>query len=456
MARWDVQVLGVDQGRPLPVVIADVARRLGAEPSEIERLVAHAPTALVIDLDEEAAKRLVLELRTIGLRVKPRPSSAEPPPPAPTPAPTARASVAPRSIAPSEPLSVPETRAGLPADDLGGAASPRSSLEEMYEQSRASSGGTGLELEDVSPARPRLSAGVGREADSRRPGPVGAPAAPSAPSSAAPEASLAPPSRRPPPAAPSPSTSADPDGDASPRVFWSALPSAFLVPLRGPVLPGLVAAPICVGVAVLATIFGTFTAAVLVLVLMAAFLGITLQVAHRCLWATAVGERMPATLPSDFLSEYAFPGLGVMILVGIFSALTGWAAAQGLAMGAPMLVVQAGFFLYALYLVIGFALSAASRSAIGYLDVPRIVRILVRAPVPVLAIAAIGALVQGGATAIAGAQFAAVMTDEPGIGAALLAAAFAVYLVALAAAYGAALTATMMGMLFWARPDVAG
>lgn len=221
-------------------------------------------------------------------------------------------------------------------------------------------------------------------------------------------------------------------------------------------LPGLLGAPLCVGIAVLATILGTFTSAVLVLVLMGAFLGITLQVSHRCLWATAVGERMPASLPTDFLSEYAFPGLGVMILVGILSALFGWAAAQTLAAGVPMLVVQLGALLFSLYVVIGFALSAASRSAMGYLDVPRIARILVKAPVPVLAIALIGALVQGGAATVAGMSLAAVVAAGAGIGGALLASAAAVYVISLAAAYGAALTATMMGMLFWARPDVAG
>lgn len=440
MARWDVQVLGVDQGRPAATVLAEAARHLGAEPSQIERLLAHAPTALVVDLDEDAAKRLVAELRAIGLRVKPRPAGAEPAAssrPAPAPARESAAVVDERATAPTVALAVPATREQgfslAHAQSGGGGGGARSSLEDMYEASRSDAGGSGLELEDVALPRPRVSA---------------RPAAP---------ASVPPPS--PAIAAPVPAAAASPsapDRDEAPREFWSALPSAFLVPLRTPVLPGLLSAPLCVGIAVLATIFGTFTSAVLVLVLMGAFLGITLQVAHRCLWATAVGERMPASLPTDFLSEYAFPGLGVMVLLGILSGLAGWGAAGMMAAGVPMFVVQLGALLYSLYVVIGFALSAASRSAIGYLDVPRIARILVKAPVPVVVIALIGALVQGGAAAIAGMQLAAVVAGGAGLGGTLVASAAAVYVISLAAAYGAALSATMMGMLFWARPDVAG
>ncbi len=397
MGRWDVEVLGLDRGKTSSSIAGDIARKLGADVAHVERILAHVPATLVADLDEDAAKQLVVELRAIGVRVKPRPAAIEP----------ARVAderaTGPTLALPTVEPRVAESRAGSPLEHLSTGALAKPS---------------GLELEDVAP-RVRASAP--------------APAIVSAPVV----------------------LDHDDDHEASPRVFWSALPSAFLVPLRAPVLPGLIAAPIFMALAVLFTVLGTFTAIVGTLVLAAAFVGTTLQVSHRCLWATAVGERMPASLPSGFMAEYAFPGLGIVVMQAMIGGVVGWAGMRALSYGVPMIAIQLAMVLYALYAVIGFALAAASRSPLAFLDVVRIVRILVSAPAEVIVISIVGAIVQGGAVAIAVGQFAAA-AEMGGIGLALLAALGSTLVVSFAASYGTAVTATMMGMLFWARPAVAG
>jgi hypothetical protein len=164
---------------------------------------------------------------------------------------------------------------------------------------------------------------------------------------------------------------------------------------------------------------------------------------------------MPAGLPSDFLSEYAFPGIGVVIVQGAIGGVLAWIGVRLVQSGVPMIVIDVGIGLFALYGVVGFALAAASRSAIGFLDLARIARILVRAPFEVITIAIVGAIVQGGAAMIAAAQFMAAFAKGGGIGSTLLALAGSTVVVSFAASYGSALSATMMGMLFWARPEVA-
>lgn len=400
MARWDVEVLGLDQERASAAasVAEAVARRLGAEPAQIERLLAHAPTTLVADLDEASAKSLVQELRALGVRVKPRPSATpmeRPGPPAP--------------IDPPRPPP----------------SSSRSPLEQADDGSHT--GASGLELEDIAPSSPRAAH----------------------PSTDARPISI-------PPRITPRVIDAPPEQEEAPRVFWTALPAAFLVPLRGPVLPGLFLAPLFMGAAVLCSILGTFMALAGVVVMSSAFIGVTLQVSHRCLWATAVGERMPASLAGGFLADYAFPGLSVVIVQGMVGGVFGWGAMVARANGVPIIAIEVASLVFGLYGVIGFALAAANRSAMGFLDIARIVRILVRAPLEVIAIAAFGAIVQGGAIAIAVVQFAAAFASGGGIGSAVLALAGSTLVVSLAASYGAALTATMMGMLFWARPEVAG
>lgn len=425
-ARWDVQVLGLDQGKTTASVADAVARLLGAEIGQVERLLAHAPTTLVADLDEAAAKTLVGELRALGVRVKPRPSGSDvrgsvPAPAMTVPQDTLRED---RATAPTVALPIPATRAS-PLGEAPSAerSSSRSPLENLSE--RALSVASGLELEDVPlpSARPK---------------------------------SLPPPRDARPTAVREPALlDTRTVEEEAPRVFWSALPSAFLVPLRGPVLPGLFLAPLFMGAAVICSLLGSFVAIVGVVVMSAAFIGVTLQVGHRCLWATAVGERIPASLPSGFLAEYAFPGMGVVIVQGLFGGAIGWLTLWARAQGVPMFVIQIAMLFFALYGVIGFALAAANRSAMGFLDVARIVRILVRAPLEVIAIAVIGAIVQGGAIALAAFQIGAAF-GVGGIGTALLALAGSTLVLSFAAGYGSALAATMMGMLFWARPEVAG
>lgn len=438
MSRWDVQVLGIETGRAIDVVADAVAKHLGAEAGQVQRLLAHAPTTLVADLDDASAKALVAELRTMGLRVKPRPSGSAPteltgPPSNMPPPPTERVGDE-RATAPTLSLPVPETRASEREARLSATppASGRSPLENL--STRALSRPSGLELEDVPLPRPSARPPPGALHEPR--------ALPSRPPPAAAPAS----SRPPPPTAP--------PVDEAPRAFWSALPGAFLVPLRGPVLPALLIAPLFVGIAVLFVMFGFFVALAGALVMSAAYLGTVLQVSHRCLWATATGERVPAPLPGDFLAEYAFPGVGMMVVQGVLGAGVGWLSAQAVAHGVSPALLQAGSVVLGLYGVIGFALAAASRSAFAFFDAPRILRILVRAPLQVLVIGAIGGVVQGGALALAAVQLGAgALTGSAG--AALFTLAGALYVVSFAAAYGAALTATMMGMLFWARPDVA-
>jgi hypothetical protein len=449
MGRWDVQVIGLDDERNRVRIVDAVAKRLGAEPAQVDRLVMHAPTTLVADLEEAAAKTLVTDLRSLGLRVKPRPTEAggatRPPsmrPPAarppsmPPPSAAPRASfaeVSARTTGPTVSLAAADTSesdAFAAALHATPAASGRSPLENLSD--RAIGAASGLELEDI--ARP-----------SARPAPPPSQHPSLRPASIPPPAASAPVTRTP---------VADPEVDAAPREFWSALPSAFLVPLRGPVIGGLFLAPLFMGAAVLCTILGTITALVGMLLMSSAFVGLTMQIANRCLWATAVGERMPAPLPSGFMSEYAFPGLGVVLVQGMIGGLVTWVALQARMHGVPEAAIDVGFGAFILYNVIGFALCAANRSAMGFLDVARIVQIMIRAPFEVLAIALIGGLVQGLVLVIVVAQAAAAMLLG-GMGAALLAAMGVTCVVAFFLAYGSALSATMMGMLFWARPEVA-
>lgn len=447
--RWDVQVLGLDPEHQSASLASHIARRLGAETAQIERLIAHAPTTLVADLDEAAAKALVQELRALGVRVKPRPSgSIAPPARRSAPPPTTTPRVAPRAsmpvtderaTAPTMALPIPETRSSPLDPFLTPAAAPathapsgsRSQLEAMNE---SFTGASGLELEDVAPPTVHPS-----RISAFPPGDTRPPASPS-------------------PAAPSPRLAERPEpAPEAPRVFWSALPAAFFVPLRRSVLPGLFLAPLFIGTAVFLSVLGSFMALVGVLVMTAAYVGVTLQVSHRCLWATAVGERMPASLAGGdgFLADYAFPGLTVVIVQGMLTGIAAWGAFQAQIHGVPMVVLEGLGVLFGLYMVIGYAFAAAGRSAMGLLDVARIVRVLVMAPFEVIAIVLVGGLVQGTAIAIAIAQVAAVVTSGGGIGGALLAAAGATFVLGFVGAYGIALTATMMGMLFWARPEVA-
>lgn len=262
---------------------------------------------------------------------------------------------------------------------------------------------------------------------------------------------------RPQPSALSPRLVEVADKPERPRAFWTALHESFLVPFRGHALYGLLGAPCLAVAAMVAGVVGTrlsMLSALVALVLAFAFVGTMLQVARRCLWATAVGERVPDPLPSDLMSDYVFTGAGVLIAQAVFGGISAWLSYQLIQRGAPELSIDGLWVFIGLYGVIGFALSAANGSATGYLDVARILRILVRAPVHVLVIAVLGAIVQGGAMYLAGQQMLAAMATGD-FGTIFLSLGVVGFVVSFGTAYGAALTATMMGMLFYAKPEVA-
>jgi len=239
--------------------------------------------------------------------------------------------------------------------------------------------------------------------------------------------------------------------------FWALLPGAFLVPLQRTVLPGLFLGPCFAAAAVLFAVasgagcLGVFGIALAGL----AFVGVTLQMSNRCLWAAAVGERVPARLSVDVLPDYAIPAIGVLFVQAVGGSLVGFGSIFLVKHGVPPWALRIATVPFVLYGVTGFALSAARGSAIGYLDIGRIVGILSRAPVEVFAIAGVGALVEGAALSVAAVQIAGAVSTGSG-GAMLFAAALAATLLAVAFTYGAALTATLMGLLFRARPGVAG
>jgi hypothetical protein len=458
MSQWDVVVTGIDPERGRDAVVQAVAARLEADPARVARILTHAPAVLVTDVGDVEAKALVMELRALGLRVKPRPVgeplnelSRSSMPSASAPAPATRASTRPQLASTPPPGAQIPRAAPVPIDLLAsvghdpGHAPPlddtdsrRSPLDEVDVSSIPPP--SGLELDLPLPPDVRRSAPPARAVDDR------------------PEAMLR-------------GLRTDEQGEApvhahaplagppeeAPRVFWSALPGAFLVPLQRAVVGGLMLTPVCAFVAVVAATVGTFLLMLglgVSLVASAAFMGIVMQVSHRCLWTTAVGEREPSSMSWSFLSDYVFPGIGMIAVQGGIGFLMNWGALWLTAQGAPRAVVMLLGLLAGLYFVIGFALSAANNSPMGYLDVGRIVRILARAPLEVLAIAAIGVLVQGVIAAVAVGQLGAAIASG-NIGSTFLSVGGTIGLLSLGGAYGAALSATMMGMLFYARPEVA-
>lgn len=415
MERYDVVVMGIDPALGRDGVIQAVAQHLSTGAREIEQLLDAAPAVLVEGVTELEARRLVTDLRQLGARVKPRAQGAELP-------------VAASSRSSSSSLAPRQAPARAPMDAIELSSLPPSEA-------------TGLEL-DL---------------------PLPAPRAPSvAPVSLETEPVFAPTRTRPPPV----SSARPPADDAArelpeklerPRAFWTALPEAFLVPFRGHAIYGLLGAPFLAVAAMLSVGVGmrmSMMAAVVGLVFMFGFVGTMLQVSRRCLWATAVGERVPDPLPTDLMSEYMFTGVGVVAAQGAFGGIAAWLSLQLVSRGAPDLLIDGFLIFVGLYGVIGFALSAANGSATGYLDVLRILRILAKAPLHVLMIAFLGALVQGGALVVAGLQLAAA-AETGDTGNIFLSLGLVGFLLAFVATYGAALSATMMGMLFYAKPDVA-
>lgn len=461
MSQWDVVVTGIDPEKGREAVVQAVAARLEADPARVARILSHAPSVLVTDIGDAEAKSLVTELRALGLRVKPRPFG-EPltelgsrPPDArlsASPAPATRASTRPQLASTPPPGAVIPRAAPVPIDLLASVGndpghapalddtdSRRSPLDEVDVSSIPPP--SGLELDLPLPPDVRRSAPPARAVDDR------------------PEAMLR--GLRTDEQSEAPVHTHRPlpeEKEEAPRAFWSALPSAFAVPLQRSVVGGLMLTPLCMFIAVVAATVGSFMLMLglgVALAASAAFMGIVMQVSHRCLWATAVGEREPSSLSWSILSEYMFPGIGMLVVQGALGAMLQWGLVWLAANGVPHAVIVLVGVVGGLYFVIGFALSAANNSPMGYLDVARIVRILVRAPLEVLAIAAIGAALQGVIVAVAVGQLGAAIASG-NIGNTFLSVGGTIGLLSLGGAYGAALSATMMGMLFYARPEVAG
>jgi hypothetical protein len=249
-----------------------------------------------------------------------------------------------------------------------------------------------------------------------------------------------------------------PDKPERPRVFFRALPEAFLLPLRGPSLRGLGVASVlgasAMALGVLGLAVGPATVA-LAVALACGLVGLVLQIAGGCLWAAASGARTAAPLPGELMAHYLGPGLGIFVAQASLASFGTWAI-DGLTIRGVPIALRVGFGIFlALYGVVGFALSAANGSARGYLDVARIVRVVVGAPVRVLFIGMIGGFVQSAAMLGATLQMlAAYETSAPLV--LVLCLGVLGPAVSFAFAYGAAISAAMMGLLFHAKPDLSG
>lgn len=453
MERFDVVLTGLDPKRPRNEVVAALARRLTASAAEIERLVDSAPSTLARAIAPADAQRLVEELRKLGARVKPRAGGPE----------VAVADDEPATDAGEAPPSKIELLYWSADED--GYDRPRQDGDAEGDPEPAPQIAPTPEIEpaplatSTDPPLPEPSA-PSAAASLPTPTPIVvrsdwfAPAA--APAAPAPALELAAAPPAPSPARRGLSASLAPDRPERPRVFFRALPDALLFPLRPHARRGLALASLLSVGAMTLAVLGLRSGPLLVALSVAmavGFVGLILQVAGSCLAAAARGESMPAPLPERLMDDYLYPGVGVAVALGVLGALTGYASIELAERGAPPFALGILWACVTLYGVIGFALSAANGSPIGYLDLGRIFRIVIRSPIRALVVGAVGSTLLGGAgLGAAWLITKSIETSEP--------LAIALYVgglgsvVSLVASYGAALTGALMGVLLHAKPEV--
>ncbi len=181
------------------------------------------------------------------------------------------------------------------------------------------------------------------------------------------------------------------------------------------------------------------------------FVGLVLQLAGACLWATSSGEREPAPLPDALMDDYLYPGATVAIALGVLGAIGTYASSALAARGVPAAASGLVWAVLTLYAVIGFALSAANGSGSGYVDLVRALRLTVKAPLQLLTIAVLGAVLLGGAGTCATLLVALAGRTESALFVFLYVGVLG-FVASFVLAYGAALTGTLLGVLFHAKP----
>lgn len=453
MERFDIVVTGLDPARPRDEVITAVARRLVKSGAEIEEVLARAPSAIARAVSEEDAQRLVEDLRALGVRVKPRagadelatPEAEDPEAPPPK---IVLSYWSPDEDGYERPEALRSERENEGADEGEG----ERENENERENERENDGENEVEGENEPPTPPTPIL-VKTASEWFIP--------PSSPA-AAPPVAPAPPLEPAPPPPPTPAHfgragSAPPERPGPPRVFFAELPAAFRLPLRPPLRRAHALAPL---LAALATALGAYglrnepplgpLAVALAVTAAVGYLGLVHQIAATCLAATSTGERTPEGLPSGLVDDYLGPGALALVILAGLGALAQLGATQLLAMRATLLTMSLYWGAIATYGALAFSIAAANGSALGYLDLAHVGRVVTRAPLRALAVAALGGVSLG--AGVLGTVWAfALALDATPMRALVLDVALLAPLSGLVTAYASALTGAAMGLLLYAQ-----
>jgi hypothetical protein len=466
--RFDVVMLGIDPERSRAEVVTAVAARLEVTEGEVELAIARAPRALVRARTEDDARRLVDDLRALGVRVKPREQAidlddAQGEPfaeieqkPQPFEAAETVEAPAPRISSAVHDDDVPVYRMSSPApiDDDQPVYQIRTPapIDEAPTQELAAPDSTSTEPIG-SPLRLPPSEGSALSPPDP-PTPTLPQTSPSAPAPRTLVDAL-----RAQPSAPAPAPRLAP---RRPRALWPNLPNALVLPFRGGALHGTLGAPLVAAIAMLTLVVGlradalrwTAPALAVTAALTVVFLGLALQVARRCLVAAALGQSSTDDIPTHPMDDVVLPGFGVLVAQGLVGGATTWLTTLLRAQHATPLLLGLVWAAMALFSVVGLTLSAAHGSAVGYLDVGRMARLARGAPLAMATLAVIGAAVLGLA-AVGGLLVVDVATATRNALKFVTVAGAGGLAVTFVATYGMAATASVLGTLFWARPSIA-
>ena len=358
MQRFDVVMIGLDPERDRSEVLLALAQRLVKSTAEIETLLASAPATLVRSVDEIDAQKIVSELRALGARVKPQ---AEAPEIAPVP-----------PEAPSEKIQL----LYWSPDDEGYERPAAAAIAE--EPPPVATPIVVLDDDGAPPAPPVIvvkEEGAWHAPDSRS-------------SSSTPSTPPKPvtPSTPPPPSPARFGRASAPALDVAAHPFFRALPRALVMPLRRPLR--LLFCAMLGWSTVLSALFclrtgmelGPWLSALTVLSAVGG-VGVTLQSSASCLAATRLGEREPPPLPGRLMEDYLRPGLGVLVALGLLATLLSFVMPELAQLHVPRLVRLGTLAVAAMYVVTGFVLASASGSALGYVDLFAMGRLVLRSPI---------------------------------------------------------------------------
>jgi hypothetical protein len=373
MERVDIVVTGLDPARPRAEVIAALAQRLARSAADITLLLEVAPAPLVRAVSSAEAERMLRDLGALGVRVKLRKAVPE----------------AAGHPAPASPEIVP-----LPSKhdrELAIEAAPEADAPDETRSAPTK------EPTEQTPREPAPI--VVHSASEWFGGASHAPPAPSGPAAPPLEdaAALLSPIRF------ASAEAAERERLRPPRVFLHALPKTLLlaldpVVLRGALLAGALGVTgIALGTAGLRfdLQLGPFLVTLGVLA-GAGFVGLVLSLVATCLSAASLGERAPSALPGRLMEDYLRPGGGVFLVLGILGFIGNTIALRLATLHATRLTFGLLWAPFAIYGALGFVLSAANGSALGFVDGVRMGRLFTRAPGRAVAMLALVALLLGG------------------------------------------------------------